>query len=219
MKIEQSKRPDAQDHRFLMFWAADCAEHVLPFFEEKHPEDDRPRKAIEAGRAWARGEIACGAARAAAVAAHAAARAADDGSARAVARAAGHAAGTAHMAGHARHAAAYAVTAAAIATGRGWQYRRLQERLRPVVFPAGSGRWAWPLAKESTMKISSACTRWLILRKLGSLSVWVVLLATVASGCKSWQAESDQNWKQYNPDWKSPTPEDPRPQWGPFARP
>ena len=94
------------DQRKLALWAAVCAEHVLPYFEEKYPKDDRPRKAIEAARAWSCGEIKCGKARDAAVATHAAARAADEGAARAAARAAGHAAGTAHMAGHARHAAA-----------------------------------------------------------------------------------------------------------------
>jgi hypothetical protein len=134
-------KDDQQDQRLLALWAADCAEQVLPYFEENYPEDDRPRKAIEAGRAWARGEIACGKARATAVAAHAAARAADEGPARAAARAAGHAAATAHMAGHARHAAAYAikaVTAAALpasaetaaATERDWQRRRLPGYLR-----------------------------------------------------------------------------------------
>ena len=146
MKVEHAKHLDKQEQRSLALWAADCAEHVLPFFEEKHPQDDRPRKAIEAARAWVRGEIACGAARAAAVAAHAAARDADEGAARAAARATGHAAGTAHMAGHARHAATYAVTAAtaansadaaaATAAERDWQYRRLPEHLRPVAFPA-----------------------------------------------------------------------------------
>ena len=44
------------DHRLLAIWAADCAEHVLPFFETERPGDDRPRQAIELGRAWARGE-------------------------------------------------------------------------------------------------------------------------------------------------------------------
>jgi hypothetical protein len=36
-----------------------CAESVLPLFEKKYPNDDRPRKAIEAARAWAQsgGEI------------------------------------------------------------------------------------------------------------------------------------------------------------------
>jgi len=144
MKVEHAKRLDEQDHRSLALWAADCAEHVLPYFEEKYPGDNRPRNAIEAGRAWVRGEIAMSEARAAAFAAHAAARAADHAAARAAARAAGHAAATAHVAGHARHAAAYAVTAAtaaaATATERDWQYRRLPEHLRPVVFPARNGR-------------------------------------------------------------------------------
>jgi hypothetical protein len=34
----------------LAIWAADCAEHVLDFFEQKHPKDDRPRKAVEGAR-------------------------------------------------------------------------------------------------------------------------------------------------------------------------
>jgi hypothetical protein len=138
MKAENAKRLDEQGQRLLALWAADCAEHVLLHFEEKYPKDNRPRKAIEAARAWTRGEIRVGEARAAAVAAHAAARAAEEGAARAAARAAGHAAATAHMAGHARHAAAYAVKAAAavgVASEFDWQYRRLPEHLRPVAFP------------------------------------------------------------------------------------
>ena len=138
MKIAPAKSPAKLDQKLLALWAADCAEHVLLFFEKKHPQDDRPRKAIAAARAWARGEIACGAARSAAVATHAAARAADEVAARAGARAAGHAAGTAHMAGHARHAAAYAIKAV-IATGtaseRNWQRRRLPKHLCAKVFP------------------------------------------------------------------------------------
>jgi hypothetical protein len=106
-----TKRVDEQDHRSLALRAADSAERVLSYFEAKYPGDDRPRKAVEAARAWARGELAVSEARAAAFAAHAAARAAEDPAARAAARAAGHAAATAHVAGHARHAAAYAVAA------------------------------------------------------------------------------------------------------------
>ena len=103
---------DKREHRSLVLWAADCAERALPYFEEKYPKDNRPRNAVEAGRAWVRGEIATGEARAAAFAAHAAARNADQAAVRAAARAAGHAAATAHVAGHAAHAASYAVTAA-----------------------------------------------------------------------------------------------------------
>ena len=124
------------DHKTLVIWATDCAEHVLPYFEEKYPKDNRPRKAIEAGRAWIRGEIAMSEARTAAFAAHAAARDANTDAARAAARAAGHAAATAHVAGHAVHAATYAARAAghtvdsidvdaAIAKERDWQYQQL----------------------------------------------------------------------------------------------
>lgn len=105
-------RLDKRDHRPLVFWATDCAEHVRPYFVEKYPKDDRPRNAVEAGLAWARGEITVGEARTAAIAAHAAARDTDQTAARAAARATGYVAGPAHMAAHAPHAAACAVKAA-----------------------------------------------------------------------------------------------------------
>jgi hypothetical protein len=138
---------DEKDHGSLVLWATDCAEHVLTYFEEKYPKDNRPRKAVEAGRAWVRGEIRLSEARAAAFAAHAAARDADQAAARAAARAAGHAAATAHVVGHARHAATYAVTAAtcaaapidaaaATAKEHDWQNRHLSKHLRPLAFPA-----------------------------------------------------------------------------------
>ena len=38
-------------------FAADCAERVLHIFERRHPNDGRPRDAITAARAFARGEI------------------------------------------------------------------------------------------------------------------------------------------------------------------
>jgi hypothetical protein len=38
-------------------FAADCAEHVLPIFERKHPKDQRPRLAIKAARDFANGKI------------------------------------------------------------------------------------------------------------------------------------------------------------------
>ena len=125
---------DEQDHKTLVLWAADCAEHVLPLFERTHPNDDRPRKALEAGRAWVDGLIPMSAARAAAFASHAAARDSDSATARAAARAAGHAAATAHVASHARHAATYAVTAAGVTTEHNWQMRRVPKHLRPLAF-------------------------------------------------------------------------------------
>lgn len=136
-----------EEQKQLARWAADCAEHVLPLFEDALPGDDRPRQAIEAVRAWARGELTCGKSRGAAFAAHAAAREAKEKkhpAACAVARACGQAAGVMHMAGHAPHAAAYAQQAVGFfhpedapqaAAEHEWQLQRLPEHLRPVICP------------------------------------------------------------------------------------
>lgn len=107
------KKVDHKEHKLLALWAADCAEHVLHRFEDHYPQDDRPRKAIAAARAWARNEMKMTEARKFALAAHAAARNAAEPEAIAAARAAGHAAATAHVPGHAKHAAAYAAKSAA----------------------------------------------------------------------------------------------------------
>ena len=101
-------------------FACRCAEHVLHFYEDKYPNDDRPRKAIEAARACITDKSQ--AAEAAAWAARAAAWAA---------RAASGAAGAARAAG-AAEAAAWAVRAAAWAAGAAeqeWQTKTFLELL------------------------------------------------------------------------------------------
>ena len=100
-----------KEHKQLTFWAAECAGHVLYIFEE-YSKDARPRNAIEAAKAWSRGEIKIGEARKFAFAAHAAARETNNLNAKAAARAAGHAAATAHVSTHAKYAAQYAIKAA-----------------------------------------------------------------------------------------------------------
>jgi hypothetical protein len=42
------------DKTKMMLFACDCAERQLPNFEKLYPEDNRPRKAIEAARIWAK---------------------------------------------------------------------------------------------------------------------------------------------------------------------
>jgi hypothetical protein len=131
---------DRANHRELAIWAADCAERVLSIFEETSPEDDRPRRAIEAARAWARtGIFKMADVRKASLAAHAAAREVEeDDAARSVARSAGQAVATAHVPRHAIAAAVYAATAvryaanpsdaeSAILKERNWQYQHLLE--------------------------------------------------------------------------------------------
>ncbi len=124
------------NQKLLALWAADCAEHVLPYFEEKHPKDDRPRIAIEACRRWVHtGVFKMAVIRKASLDSHAAAREAKENDAIAAARAAGHAVATAHVPDHSIGAAVYAAKAAAAHSGsvddglvreRNWQLRRLR---------------------------------------------------------------------------------------------
>lgn len=131
-----------EDHRTLVRWAADCAEHVLPAFEDARPGDDRPRRAIAAARAWAGGTLSMTEARDVAFATHDAARDAEGHPAAvAAARAAAHAAATAHVATHAPYAADYARRSVAARRGpvtieKQWQRGRLPAHLRAMGFPS-----------------------------------------------------------------------------------
>lgn len=131
------------NHHLLAIWAASCAQHVLHFFEEMQPNDDRPQRAIEWARAWARGEITMTHARTAAGHAMAAARVLS-GAAREAAFAAGQAAAVAHVAAHELGAAAYAIRAARAAADKSerdeagrlecqWQRAQLPSEIRDLV--------------------------------------------------------------------------------------
>ncbi len=131
------------DHHLLALWAADCAEHVLDLFERARPGDDRPRRAIELARAWARGEATMTQARTAG--GHAMGAARDlSGAPRFAAYACGQAAVIAHVAAHELGAAAYAIKASRVAAPEGsgenarraecrWQRDRLPEAIRELV--------------------------------------------------------------------------------------
>jgi hypothetical protein len=128
------------DHRLLALWAAVCAEHVLHLFESVQPSDERPRRAIEQIRAWARGEIPMSESRAAGGHAMAAARALR-GAPRFAAYAAGQAAVVAHVAAHELGAAAYAIKAVrAAAPGDGAAAGRLECRWQRRQLPGGIRR-------------------------------------------------------------------------------
>src|SRR5437660_9558578 len=132
-----------EDHHLLAIWAADCAEHVLHLFEQDRPDDDRPRRAVDLGRAWARGEISWWDARSAGGHANAAARDLK-GAARHAAYAAGQAAAVGHVAAHQLGAAAYAIRAVQAAaspeqreeSGRlecRWQRAQLPNEIRDLI--------------------------------------------------------------------------------------
>ena len=131
------------DHRLLAIWAAACAEHVLHLFESVQPSADRPRRAIDLGHAWAKGEITWWEARTAGGHANAAARDLS-GAARHAAYAAGQAAAVGHVAAHELGAAAYAIKAVRAAAapdereaaGRlecQWQRAQLPHEIRELV--------------------------------------------------------------------------------------
>jgi hypothetical protein len=111
-------------------WAAECAQQVLNHYEDRYPDDKRPREAIDAALRWAKNPTETNAA-AANAAANAAGTAYAAGTA---ANAAADAAGTAYhayayAAGTAAYAAAYAA-GTAYAKEREWQSNRLLELLR-----------------------------------------------------------------------------------------
>ena len=126
------------DKKILAVWAIDCAERVLPYFEERYPADNRPRNALETLQTWINtGKFKMAVIRKASLDAHAAAReTGEDNPARSAARAAGQAVATAHVKTHSIGAAIYALQAicrasnisdadASIAKERDWQYQHL----------------------------------------------------------------------------------------------
>lgn len=145
-KAEFLKLVEKTDQKTLAVWAIDCAERVLPYFEEKYPDDPRPRNAIETLQTWINtGVFKMAVIRKASLDSHAAARdVGEDNAARSAARAAGQAVATAHVPMHSIGAAIYGLQAihratdasdadAAVAQERDWQYQHLLE------LGAGSG--------------------------------------------------------------------------------
>lgn len=133
-----------EHHRLLALWAAKCSDHVLPFFEDERPDDDRPRRALNLIRAWSRGEATMRECQRASFASNAAAHGVVSGAARLAALSAGQAVAVAHVAAHDLGAAAYAIRAARDAAGGDqeedagrrecqWQRDQLPEEIRVLV--------------------------------------------------------------------------------------
>ena len=101
---------DSYYHKLFGLKAAKDAEMVLPIFEKESPNDNRPRLAIEAIKAWAEDKRKLGMkeVRKLSLDSHAAAREAKTDAATFAARAAGHAVATWHVPTHALGAPMYA---------------------------------------------------------------------------------------------------------------
>ncbi len=106
----------AQSKETIGRWCLDYAQSsILPVFERRCPGDARPRRAIEAARAWFSGKVKLPAVRAVILnECHAAARELDhDPAAQAAARACGQAASCCHVPAHALGLAYYGAAAVA----------------------------------------------------------------------------------------------------------
>ena len=130
------------DKKALALWALDCAERVLPLFEEKYPDDKRPRKALETLKDWMNtGSFKMAVIRRASLDAHAAAKDAKEDYAKYAAHAAGQAIATAHVPTHALGSSVYAIRAVATYSGdvdeclireRNWQLQHLRDITKQV---------------------------------------------------------------------------------------
>jgi hypothetical protein len=125
-RTRATRSRDSPDHRRFARIATTMAARVLPLFARERPDDDRPRRAIEAIGAWAAGarDLGMVEVRTLALAAHAAARAARSSSARFAARAAGPAVATWHVPTHAMAVPWYAAKAIAADTAERAARRR-----------------------------------------------------------------------------------------------
>jgi hypothetical protein len=132
-----------EEHRQLIKWACDCAEHVLPLCGES--PDARLTDSILVAEEWRKGNASVGDARKASLRAITAANDSSDQISTAVARAVGHAVATAHMADHSLGAALYALKAVKIAgksvdAEKKWQKEKLPEEILDLVLSAYNGK-------------------------------------------------------------------------------
>ncbi len=137
---------NTNDHRALGAWAADCAEHLLPYFEGEYPEDTRPRDSIKILREWVKtGKFSMPLIRKASLGAHSAAKKVNkkDIVANYADHAAGQAVGTAHVPTNSLGVVLYSVrliaflhptnAKEAISKERAWQTKHLLQNLKPWV--------------------------------------------------------------------------------------
>lgn len=128
-----------EQHRQLIKWAHDCANHVLPLFGKQI--DERLTNALIVAKAWEMGNATTGDAGNASLEAIAVANESANQTAMSVARSVGHAVATAHMADHSLRAAEYALKAIktsgkSIEIERNWQDGQIPPEIMELVLSA-----------------------------------------------------------------------------------
>lgn len=126
---ELIKLIELQNHRILVMWALDCGKITLGRFEEKYPNEPRPRMALELSQRWARGEIKMPIAKKAILEAHAVAKEINDEEYGALCHAMGHAGATVHVGTHALGLPFYELTAIVLEYGKDAYQKPVSEKI------------------------------------------------------------------------------------------
>lgn len=146
---------DQTNRRALVLWALELAEETAVQLEAKYP-DHRPREAVEAARAWAKGEIKMPIAKRAILDCHTMAKELTDRTDIARCHAVGQACSVVHTVGHALGYPMYELTAIVLELGIEncradvearavyYQERLLHWNERELIYP---GPWAYFLRK------------------------------------------------------------------------
>lgn len=98
-------------HKAAILWALEFAEESVLCLEEKYPDEDRPRKALDASRLWAAGKLKMPAAKKEILRCHALAKELDSETEIALCHAIGQACSTVHTIQHAIGYPIYELTA------------------------------------------------------------------------------------------------------------
>ena len=132
-----------EQHRQLMVWACNCAEHVLSLVGEK--PDERLKNSLLVAKGWIKRKTTVREARKASLSAISVANESSDPIAISVARAVGHAVATAHMSDHSLGAALYALKAVknagkSIEAERKWQNDQLPSEIMELILTTRSNK-------------------------------------------------------------------------------
>ncbi len=142
---------EGRNRRTVILWALDLAEQTVEQLEKHCPGDPRPRSALDAARAWARGRIKMPVAQRAILDCHAMAKELTDPADIARCHAVGQACSVVHTPGHALGYPMYELTAIVLEQGpdtcRAAVENRMDAYMEKLLFwieqePVYSGEWA-----------------------------------------------------------------------------
>ncbi|MDY0235230.1 MAG: hypothetical protein RBR71_04350 [Gudongella sp.] len=120
---------ELQNHRIMVMWALDCASIALKNFEDKYPDEKRPRICLEMCDDWARGKVKMPEAKRSILDCHAVVNGINDSEYQALCHAIGQAGSTIHVKSHALGLPIYELTAIVLRYGEKDFYKPVSEKI------------------------------------------------------------------------------------------